>query len=52
QQESLFSDTSEEEEIIFKLFSIEGKLLALARKIPEKNCLHPFLVIDSIKEKK
>lgn len=52
QQESHFSDTSEEEEIIYKLFSIEGKLLALARKIPEKNCLHPFLVIDSIKEKK
>ncbi len=39
-----------ERENIFRMFSLEGKLLALAKKIPEKNCLHPFLVIDS-KEK-
>lgn len=38
---------SEEREIIFKLFNLEGRLLALAKKLPEKNCLHPFLVIDS-----
>ena len=37
----------EEKEDIYKLFSLEGKLLALAKKLPEKKCLHPFLVIDS-----
>ena len=45
--ESVLSASSEEKEIIFRLFDLEGKLLALARKLPEKNCLHPFLVIDS-----
>lgn len=35
-------------EKIFRLFSLEGKLLALAKKIPEKDSLHPFLVIDAI----
>jgi hypothetical protein len=29
------------------MFSLEGKFLALAKKVPEKNCFHPFLVIDS-----
>lgn len=51
QQESSLSGISKEKEMIFKLFSPEGKLLALARKIPEKNCLHPFLVIDPKEEK-
>lgn len=36
-----------EKETIFKMFNSKGKLLAFARKVPEKNCLHPFLVIDS-----
>lgn len=34
-------------EDIYRLFSLEGNLLALARRLPEKKCLHPFLVIDS-----
>ena len=31
----------------FRLFSSEGRLLAIARLDTEKNGLHPFLVIDS-----
>ena len=31
----------------FRLFSSEGRLLAIARQDIEKNSLHPFLVIDS-----
>lgn len=34
-------------EKIFKLFSPEGRFLALARQSPEGNGLHPFLVIDT-----
>jgi tRNA pseudouridine55 synthase len=41
------SGLSAEEERIFRVFSLEGKLMALARKIPEKKGLHPFLVFDS-----
>lgn len=37
----------EEKEEIYRMFSLEGKLLALARKVPEKGGLHPFLVIDA-----
>ncbi len=36
-----------EEKTIFRLFSIDGQLLAFGRKDPEKNGIHPFLVIDS-----
>jgi len=43
---SLSTDSSQLE-IIFRMFSQEGKFLALAKKTPEKNCFHPFLVIDS-----
>lgn len=40
-------DSSQEKEEMFRLFSIEGKFLALAKNIPEKGLFHPFLVIDS-----
>ncbi len=45
-QESSLNSKKEKEDI-YRLFSLEGKLLALARKSTEKKCLHPFLVIDS-----
>jgi tRNA pseudouridine55 synthase len=35
-----------EEETHFRLFSLEGKFLALAKKIPDKNYFHPFVVIE------
>jgi tRNA pseudouridine55 synthase len=41
------SGLSAEDETIFRVFNLEGKLMALARKIPEKKGLHPFLVFDS-----
>ena len=41
------SDTLQETESIFRMFSVEGKFLALGKKVPEKNCFHPFLVIDT-----
>jgi tRNA pseudouridine55 synthase len=44
--ESSFSDIITEGERIFRMFSLEGKLLALAKEAPEKNSFHPFLVID------
>lgn len=44
---SSLSKDAPEREKIFRMFSREGKLLALAKKVPEKNCFHPFLVIDS-----
>lgn len=37
----------QQEKAIFRLFSVEGHFLALGRKDPEKNGIHPFLVIDS-----
>jgi tRNA pseudouridine55 synthase len=37
----------ETEDQIFRLFSPEGRLIALARKDSGKNGLHPFLVIDT-----
>lgn len=40
-------ETIDEKESIFRMFSLDGKLLALAKRASEKNCLHPFLVIDS-----
>ncbi|UCC41169.1 MAG: tRNA pseudouridine(55) synthase TruB [Candidatus Aminicenantes bacterium] len=46
EQEPLASDLFNEEEKIFRVFSLEGKLMALARKVPEKNGLHPFLVFN------
>lgn len=45
--ESYSQDTFQEKEAIFRLFSLEGKFLALAKKIPEKGHFHPFRVIDS-----
>jgi tRNA pseudouridine55 synthase len=36
-----------EEEMIFRIFDLHGTLIALARAVPEKSSLHPFLVIDS-----
>lgn len=45
--EDNLSVSSDEKEEIFRLFSLEGKLLALARKTPERNGLHPFLVLHS-----
>jgi tRNA pseudouridine55 synthase len=46
EQEPLASGLSNEEEKIFRVFSLEGKLMALARKVPEKKGLHPFLVFN------
>ncbi len=43
---SLSTDSSESA-VIFRMFNPQGKLLALAKKMPEKNCYHPFLVIDT-----
>jgi len=47
--ESSTADISPEGEKVFRMFSLEGKLLALAKEVPERNCFHPFLVIDSKK---
>jgi len=44
-QDSSQTTAPKEKEIIFRLFNREGKLLALAKKEPDKNSLHPFLVI-------
>lgn len=46
-RESSHSDIPHDRDIILRMFSPEGELLALARKVPEKECLHPFLVIES-----
>jgi len=47
QGEPFSSSNSSEKEKIFRMFNLDGKLLALAKKVPEKNSFHPFLVIDS-----
>lgn len=44
--ETLFSSRQPEKEQIVRLFTKNQKLLALARRIPEKNFFHPFLVLD------
>lgn len=41
------ADILPEREKVFRLFSLEGKFLALAKEMPEKNCFHPFLVVNS-----
>jgi len=38
---------SDEGDVTFRLFNVEGKLLALGKRAPEKGGIHPFLVIDS-----
>ena len=38
---------SDEGEATFRLFDVEGKLLALGKRAPERGGIHPFLVIDS-----
>ena len=43
----LVNHSQREEEIVFRMFSLEGKFLALAKRNPEKNHFHPFLVIDT-----
>jgi len=45
--ESSSADISPEGEKLFRMFSLGGKFLALAKEVPEKKCFHPFLVIDS-----
>lgn len=40
------SDMKFNEEIIYRMFDLEGRLLAFAKKSQEKNGLHPFLVIE------
>lgn len=45
--ESSFPDLPDEKERVFRMFSAEGRFLALAKKVPEKNGFHPFLVVDS-----
>lgn len=44
---SLVDCYRDEEELVFRMFSLEGKFLALAKKNPEKSHFHPFLVIDT-----
>jgi tRNA pseudouridine55 synthase len=41
------SSDIEDEDQVFRLFSSDGRLMALAKKIPDKKGLHPFLVIDT-----
>jgi tRNA pseudouridine55 synthase len=36
----------QEKKVIFRLFSLEGELLGLAKKEPDKKSLHPFLVFN------
>ncbi len=40
-------DADAEKENLFRLFSLEGKFLAIAKSDPDKKKFHPFLVIDS-----
>jgi len=47
---SLGNHYQKEEELTFRMFSLEGKFLALAKRNFEKNLFHPFLVIDSSDE--
>ncbi len=39
--------TGRKGENLFRMFSFEGRFLALAKKVAERNCFHPFLVMDS-----
>lgn len=43
---SINTALSEQKELSFRMFSLEGKFVALAKKAADKNCFHPFLVID------
>ena len=45
--EIIINSNSEDKENIFRLFSPEGKLLALAKRCEKGKGLHPFLVIDN-----
>jgi len=45
--EIIINSNSEDKENIFRLFSPEGKLLALAKRGEKGKGLHPFLVIDN-----
>ncbi|UCE21732.1 MAG: tRNA pseudouridine(55) synthase TruB [Candidatus Aminicenantes bacterium] len=47
QDESTPQEDYQEKEAIFRMFTLEGEFLALAKKIPEKDHFHPFLVIAS-----
>lgn len=44
-QDKWFLDPSQEQ--TFRLFSQEGKLLALGKRVPHQVGIHPFLVVDS-----
>ncbi len=48
--ESCVKIISKTKEIPFRMFSVEGKFLALARKSPGKNDFHPFLVMETENE--
>lgn len=43
-----FSSYAQSEDQTYRLFSPEGSLIAFARKDPDGNGLHPFLVIDTV----
>jgi tRNA pseudouridine55 synthase len=45
--ETIINSASENKENIFRLFSPEGKLIALAKRCEKGKGLHPFLVIDN-----
>lgn len=47
---SLVNFYKEEEESVFRMFSLEGRFLALAKRDPDKSHFHPFLVIDTADE--
>ncbi len=46
-QDDAYLSPSERTKATFRLFSVEGKLLALGKTDPERRGIHPFLVIDS-----
>jgi tRNA pseudouridine55 synthase len=48
--ESCIKSLSKTKETPFRMFSVEGKFLALARKSPGKNDFHPFLVMEAENE--
>lgn len=43
---SINTALSEQKGLSFRMFSLDGKFVALAKKVVDKNCFHPFLVID------
>lgn len=49
-QKILVNHNQKEKEMVFRMFSLEGKFLALAKRNTEKGQFHPFLVVDTADE--